>query len=219
MKHQLCILVAFLLTISAAAQSPQDLVKKFPVETPAEETTLVTQILTLGPDAVKQVCAMVQPPGSTDDTAARFAVMGLMRHAGRPGAEQDRKTVATAIAQSIEAADDPQVKAFFIARLQEIGKDESVPALAKCLSDEKLCPPAAAALERIGTPAATDALAKALPAAKGGNRVALIKSLGALRAKGEAERLSDFVNSDDPAMKEAALWAMANLGAPEMSEP
>jgi HEAT repeat protein len=215
----LVIVVLLMLTSGAFAQTVKELVAKFPVKNVGDEAALVEQILKLGPAGVKEVCAMVQPPGSTDDSAVRFAVSGLMRQAGRPGAEEQRTIVASGIAQSIDAADDTEVKSFLILRLQEIGKDESVAPVAKYLSDEKLCPVACAALERIGTPAAVEAIAKALPRADDARRVPIIKSLGALRVQSSAPEIAKSVSASDAKVKETAIWALVNMGSELAIEP
>jgi HEAT repeat protein len=199
------------------AQSPKERLSKFPTRDAAEESTLIDELIKQGPDAIRQVCDQIQPPGSTDDTAARFAVTGLVRQAGR--FPERRAPVAKAIADSITAADDPGVKAFFINRLQEIGHDESVPALARSLSDEKLTPHPAAALERIATPAAREALAKVVPIATPAARLPVIKSLCALRHQPAAKDIAAFTTSEDATLKETAIWALVNMGSDLAIDP
>src|SRR5258707_826083 len=85
---------------------------------------------------------------------------------------------------------------------------EPVAALAPLLADEKIALHAAAALERIGSPAAIEALRKSLPAATGARRVAIIKSLGMLRAGAAADEIRKSTTSDDEAIRTTALWAL-----------
>jgi HEAT repeat protein len=180
----------------------------------AEGQQVLAEMLKLGPEALEELCGMVVPPGKGDDAKAHYALHGLALYASRPDAEAERKALAAAFLGALESASDRDVKAFFIRQLQLAGKDEAVPALARLLPDPILCDPAAQALTRIGTPAAVEALVKALAEAKCGQRVSVITALGTLRAKAAAPTLLKDAASEDPPIRSAALYAVANLGDP-----
>ena len=78
----------------------------FPAEAPAKKDALCAEILSLGPGAVAEVCARVLPPGTGDDSRARFAVNGLAVHVMRPGAEAERTLVARVLLDSLARTSD-----------------------------------------------------------------------------------------------------------------
>jgi HEAT repeat protein len=217
MKTLTALLTALLLLASPAARADalDDVLARMPAKNVPDEAAIVSKLMSGGAPAVRDLSARLVSLGTEgkDDTAVRFAVTALVRYAGRPGGEADRAAFALGLCESLDKASDPEVKTFLINRLQETGRDDAVPTLARCLGDEHLAPHAAAALERIATPAATDALNKALPAATGGTRVSLIKSLGMLRSAASVEEIAKSLNTDDAVLKATAAWALANLGS------
>ena len=211
-------LIACACGAAAAGEAPPpaaDLVARMPSDEgipPAQED--LAAIVKLGPDAVKDIAQLLVPQGKGDDAKARFALNGLAFHVTRPGAEAERKVVAGALVDALDAANDAEVKAFLMSMLQLTGKDEAVPALAKFLGDADLCEPATRALERIGTAAADEALAKALPAAKGKAVGTLVRALGERRVKAAVGAILPHAASGDATVRRLALYALANIGDP-----
>jgi hypothetical protein len=173
------LLTLVLVTGFCRAESVAELVKQIPVKDSAAEDALAGKLMAGGPAALKELCAGLVPLGTEkkDDTQTRDAISALVRYVGRKGGDADRAVLATALAEGLGSASDWEIKTFLVNRLQEVGHDEAVGALTPLLEDEKVGLHAAAALERIGTPAAVASLAKALPGATGGRRVAIVKSL------------------------------------------
>jgi len=124
--------------------------ERFPAEKPAVRDALCAELLGLGPAAVAEVCARVQPPGKGDDSRARFALNGLAVYVTRPGAEKERAPFARSLLGCLDRAKDEPVAAFLLSQVQVAGRKESVPALSKYLVDDDLAGPAAAALVSIG---------------------------------------------------------------------
>ncbi|MEZ0263191.1 MAG: HEAT repeat domain-containing protein [Phycisphaerae bacterium] len=204
------------------AQDAATLVAKFPPKTNAEEPALAAELMKLGPAGIKDVCAMLVPldaEKAKDDTAARFALVALERHAGRPGGDAaDRRTFTAAICDALTTRAEPEIRAFLIERLKWAGDESAVGPVAAYLSDESLAPHAAAALARIRTPDAVAALEKALPGSDKGARVAIVKALGDLRAAGQAEELRKSAASADATLRLTALYALANVGDAQARE-
>jgi len=182
MKLIAALLTLTLLTTFCHADEVTDLVTQIPVRDSAAEDALAAKLMKGGAPAVKELAGMLVPLGTQekDDTKVRDAFSALVRHAGH--SESDRAALVKGICEGIESASDPEVKTFLVNRLQTVGHDDAVPTLAPLLADEKLGLHACMALERIGSAAAIDEIAKALPQAKGALRVAMIKSLGSLGA-------------------------------------
>ncbi len=199
----------------ATAGSVDDLLDKMPAQNVKEEQKIFSSLVQKGPEAVLEICEKLLPPGTVEgDAKVRYALHGLALHAYRPGAEAERKMVAGAFVKALDSAGDVEVKTFLVNQLQIIGKEESVPSLAKLLTDEDLCEPAAQALTRIAAPGVAAAFEKALPQAKGGNVVTLIQGLGVLRSQSSPRILAKFAKSADAVVRGAALYALANIGAP-----
>lgn len=210
-------LIACACGAAAAGEAPPpaaDLVARMPSDEgipPAQED--LAAIVKLGPDAVKDIAQLLVPQGKGDDAKARFALNGLAFHVTRPGAEAERKVVAEALVDALDAANDAEVKAFLMSMLQLTGKDEAVPALAKFLGDADLCEPATRALERIGTAAADEALAKASPPPRA-RPSGRSSALGERRVKAAVGAILPHAASGDATVRRLALYALANIGDP-----
>jgi len=187
---------------------------RFPAETPAKKDALCSELLVLGPGALADVCARVLPPGKGDDSRARFAVNGLAVHAMRAGAEAERTLVARALLDSLARTPDRNVAAFFLSQVQLVGKQESVRPLEKYLVDETLAGPATAALLAIGGESGTQAILKALDKAPRSARLALLQALGEARRRVAVKKILPFADSADEGLRQAALFALANIGDP-----
>jgi len=168
----------------AVPQTPvKDLVAKMPTQTPSETRNVCAGIVARGEAGIGQLCGMLVPPGTGDDTQARYAVEGVVTHVSRPGAESERKMVSRALVSALNKAPDKEVQAFLIEETGRIGGKEAIAPLSRYLQDSRLCDPAVAAMVSIGGPAASKALKAALPSAQGKNRVAVTQALETLRAK------------------------------------
>ena len=211
---RMCVAAGLALCVATSAATVDELVAKLPASTKAAGQQIGAEIVKLGPQAIGAICAKVKPPAQGGDVRERFALHGLAIHVVRPGAEAERKMLADALIQALAAAKDREVKAFFIRHLQLVGKDEAVAPLATLLSSNDLVEPAAQALIRIGTPGAVEALAKALPAAKGGHRLTFVRALGRLRARPVGKAIVADAGSSDQRMRLVALWALANIPEP-----
>ena len=86
--------------------------------------------------------------------------------------------------------------------------------LEKYLVDERLAGPAAAALLTIGGPDAAAALLGALDEAPRDAQLVLIQSLGEARSREAVPKILPFADSGDEGIRQAALYALANIGDP-----
>jgi HEAT repeat protein len=202
------------LPTTSVAVRVSSVLERFPAEKPAVRDALCTELLGLGPAAVAEVCARVQSPGKGDDSRARFALNGLAVYVTRPGAEKERAPFARSLLGCLDRAKDEPVAAFLLSQVQVAGRKESVPALSKYLVDDGLAGPAAAALVSIGGEDAAKALRGSLDAAPPAVRPALVGALGEMRSRESVRALLPFADSPDAATRQAALFALANIGDP-----
>lgn len=198
---------------AAAAESKvADIVAKMPAYDPATGQPMLEEILKIGPDGLKELCALVTPPQKTDDAGARYAVHGLVLYTKRPGAEADRAKVEKALLDALAAAKDVDLKVFFIEQLQLGGSDAAVDAIGAMLGEERFCDPAAQALTRIGTPRCVELIRNALPDAKGKRLVTIVQALGALADKLSARAILPYAADKDQTLRRTAWFALANIG-------
>ncbi len=102
-------------------------------------------------------------------------------------------------------------KQFVCRQLSIIGTEQSVPILAKILTNEKTSDMARFALERIPGPAVDSALRDALPKANGKPKVGIISSLGQRRDKQVVGTLSKLISDPDETIADAAAAALGQI--------
>lgn len=113
---------------------------------------------------------------------------------------------------SILESDAKQAGKQFVCRqLSVIGTEQSVPVLAKMLTDEETSDMARFALERIPSADVDSALREALPKTSGKPKVGIINSLGQRRDKQAVGALSKLVNDSDETIANAAVAALGQI--------
>jgi len=211
--------VAGLATWSRAQTPVPELAAKLVWAQPDEGRKTLDEFLKRAAPALKELTGLIKAPGQGEDAGARSAVHGLAFSVGAVGtAEAQRLLVSTALIEALQQPADPEVHAFFIAQLQLAGGDEAVAPLAARLTDARLGEPAVRALRQIGTPAALTALRQALPAAQSPLILHLVSALGTARDAESAEAILPLATSQDAALRETALMALADIGSPQATE-
>jgi HEAT repeat protein len=217
------LLSALALPALAAEPAVDDLLTKMQAQSIAEGQQLIAELVKRGPEALKAICAKLADPAEAGanlaaNAQARFALHGVAMYCRRPDAEADRTMLVGVLLEATAAEKRTEVKTFLINQLQLVGTDDAVAPLAALLADEPLCEPAAQALQAIATPAATEAIVKALAAATAARRLTLARAAGALRAKAAAPELLKDADSQDRTVRLVALWALANSGDPAAAD-
>jgi hypothetical protein len=148
--------------------------EKLPADDYAAAQQVLGEVISGGPKAVRElIVAVGEKFGDPAGAKPKYAVHGVVMYAGRPGAEAERKMVAAALAEELQADHSDELKAFVCRQLQLCGGDAEVPALAALLESDRLCEPAAQALQAIGGDAAAKALEAAQSKATGGRKATL----------------------------------------------
>ena len=93
------------------------IIDKVPAANPSATQANAAQLVELGADAVKALCAMLVEPGAGSDAKARYALDGLAVYVARPGAEAERLMFVKAIGEALAAAQGSDVKQFLLERL------------------------------------------------------------------------------------------------------
>lgn len=134
-----------------------------------------------GAPAVAPLAAVMLDADFEVARCAKRALERIVRHAGRPGAEAERKAVAAEFVKLL-AGGEAAVRRHALWMLSEIGDEADVKSMAALLADAALREDARCALERIPGAAATAALKAGFAAAPEEFKFALAHSL---RLRGE----------------------------------
>jgi HEAT repeat protein len=185
---------------------------KFPAQNPSEKSTLAAEIFGQGEEGIAEICRRLSPPGKADDSLARYALEAAGTYAMRPGGERDRNLFTQSIIKALKSTPDPDVRIFLIGRLQQAGGPECLGPLSGFLSDRKLAESAVEALMALRLPGTDSALLKALGQPERSNTAKLLQALGQLQSRGAIGRIVPYASSRDAEIREAALFALANIG-------
>ncbi len=151
-------------------------------------------------------------PDRVDQIRGSVAVIhGLALYLCRPEKKKQREVFTAALLSQLGGDRPKSVQGFVVRELQVAGGKESVGPLGKLLADGELYEDAAAALLAIRD-GALEPFRKALPAAKGKQRLTVVQALGILRDAESAEALKKAAGDEDRDTRLAALWGLAHLG-------
>jgi len=195
-----------------------DLLAQMPATNQAYLNTLMTAMADFGEDGLVQMAGMLTPSGKGNDTGVRFAMGGFSKFVTAAGRENNRLLCQRAWCRALEAAEDPEIKAFLIALIQQVGNEDAVPFLATYLVSDQLSDPAAKALATINTPEAGNALLQSLDKAQGTERISVVEALGDMGFSSALASITPLCSSPDINLKKVALYALAKIGSPQSAK-
>ena len=202
----------------SAAEPSQKLaaaLEKLPEKAIEDGRQVCKELLAGGPAVVRELIELVGDEfGDPAGVKPKYALHGLVMYASRPKADEERNMVAETLAAELKPDRSGELQAFIARQLQWCGRAAEVPALARLLTDDRLCEPATQALLAIGGKEATAALRKALPGATGKRRVTIVKALGRLRDASSAPAVRKDSGSEDRNLRLVALYALGNMPDP-----
>jgi len=211
----LVLALACALALPAGAAGVDELLAKYPARDATTQTQLSEALLDMGPDGITAVAAKLVPSGAAY-LAARYALSGLVKVAGRPDARaSQRAMVSEALLSAAKIAESPIVAAFLLEQERFVVGTEAVEPLAGFLPSPDLCDPAARDLVTLGTYKAGRAVLDALPDAPPECRLTLIQALGEMHVTAAAPALAEIAQGGEPSECDATLLALADIGAPE----
>lgn len=118
----------------------------------------------LGASVVKPLAELTETKEPEVARAATRALWHIVRHCGRPGADDERRAVNKALIEILSEERHTQFTRDVLWMLSEIGDERCVKPIAALSSNEELREDACMALERIPGDASVDALREALNA-------------------------------------------------------
>ena len=161
-----------------------EILENLPAQSYEEAARIGGKLISGGPDTVRQLVEMVGDEfGDPDGAKPKAALHGLVIYASRPGADEERKVVARTLAAELDAEHSDELKAFICRQLQLCAGGDEISALARQLSSDRLCEPAAQALQAIGCQGSLAALERALPKARGMRQTTIRQAVDILTGK------------------------------------
>jgi len=192
-----------------------DALAQVPTKDYSKLNTLMKEVAGMKEEGFALFAAKVVPAGKGDDVAARFVLASLAKYVSEYGKDADKEMVEAGLLKALQAAQDVEVKSFYLSQLYFVATDRSVPPLSGYLQEEKLCDAAVKVLVAIATPAAGDAVQQNLGQAKGLAALALAEAAGLLRLETTQPVLVSKLNGADPSLQRVLLAALAQIAAME----
>ena len=191
-----------------------DLLNQIPARDAAQRDQLAVAALSLGPDGLGQLSAMVVPDGSGDDSRVRTALNGLSFYAGQPGRSEARESVSSAMVAALQQAKNPLVKRFFLYHLAMVGQNNIAAVVSSYLSDPDLCAEAVRVLLTLRSEETADRLLKAFPDAPASIKPILLQGIAEFPSPAATGLLRAQSASADLSLRRPALRGLAKIGNP-----
>ncbi len=178
-------------------------------------------------EAYQKAMDYLLPLMSAENVNSRYNYQILLQdmgsYASRPGAEEQRLAMARVVVTTLEqqAGTENTVRNWFILQLERIGKAESVPLLAKLMSDkdENTRDYARRALEMNPDASATNALLKELSDAREPRwKIGLIDALGNRHASSAVKPLTQALGDSNPDVARTAAGALSRIGGQDSAQ-
>ncbi|NLP12607.1 DUF1080 domain-containing protein [bacterium] len=194
----------------------QELLKALPADNRLTASLLFDAMLDHGANGVQTLVRLLDSANANEKTTAHYALDGLAQFCGAlPNADARRQTFAAALASSLASARPAVDQAFLISRLSSCPSAEVISSLRMFLHDDALCEAAAMVLQSTADPTAGEALREALAQNSDKNKITLIQALGQIKYSKAAPDLLKSAQDKNTAVKEAALFALAEMGSNE----
>lgn len=191
-----------------------DIISQMPADSSQDRDQLADRLVSMNPGTAIFLSMKLDLTNDPNENGACYGLSAMTDYAARPGAEAERKVHAEALVRALEMVSNPHTRAFLISQLRLVGKAEAVRPLSKYLNDDFLCDYAAGALLTIGAEDAESIFLEALDDVSPAARPTIIKALGELQSLSAASKISEYTASPEPATRQVALYALANIGDP-----
>ncbi len=191
-----------------------DLLARLPADNQNLTARLMEEMYSLGDEGTALICRQVVPAGTGDDTKARYAISTLTGHLS---ADKDniRKSVwEKQCIRFMKAADEREVRAFFMKQLNLVGSDNTVEALADYVRNVEVCDDAVMALQSVGSNEAHKLLASAITEGECPCAAQIMVALADSRYSGAVQSYLNWYAKGNQGEKAAALYALAVTGDP-----
>ena len=203
-------LLACFITMSTFADI-NEIVARYPAENHAALDAANKALAADIANNVPALCAMITATGDHSDLAARYALSSLTFYLSKDGAPD---AYVHALGRALTLSTQPaEVRAVFVRELSMCGSDTAVGYLAPLIGDADLGVPAIEALQSIGSTNAAQAILEGMSGLSGRHLSTAVVALGAMEYAPAAFAIANQLGSEDAAMREAAMSALAKTGA------
>jgi HEAT repeat protein len=217
------VLLFYLICNAASAQDLRtldtkiaDLLAKIPVSNFEYRDSLAEETFNLGNEGLIKLCSMVLPPGSGDDTRARFAIESLSKYLSTEVPSGNTQLWERLCINFVIQSSDKHVKSFFIRQLEWTGASATVDALSSYLSDEFLCNPSISAMKRADSGKAGMVFAASLSNLNGTPKTEVVRAIGDLKVVSANGVLLEMLTLENEAsLQRNILRALASIGSPD----
>ncbi|MCK4745681.1 MAG: HEAT repeat domain-containing protein, partial [Bacteroidales bacterium] len=190
------------------------IIARMPVQDQTQLNNQMILLLESGEEGLQELLDMIIPPGTGDDTGARFAVESLSRFLSQPGKGYQRVTWEAMLLAEIEDIENPAIKSFLMSQLNYIGGDATVEWLGKYLTDNRLHDPAIRAMRDANPEKAGKIFAVHLDKISGNPQIALVNALGELGLSEHAPAVIKLAGTTDPELQKSVVSCMEKMGLP-----
>jgi HEAT repeat protein len=189
-----------------------DLLARFPANDLRFNNKLIVDMLSLGETGIKQICDKIIPPGTGDDTNARFAIESLSRFLSQGGKDSEKDMwEKTCISYAVSQKDN-NVKDFFMKQLQLFGGNQSAEAVKIFLGDKEICEPAIAVIRAVGGKTAETILSEALKNEDLPCAAAVMNALALMNSQAAVNEYISYASSSDLNIRTSAFNVLAQSG-------
>ncbi|HBE40112.1 MAG TPA: hypothetical protein DDW27_02740, partial [Bacteroidales bacterium] len=192
-----------------------DLLAQFPATSLAYTDKLMEDMMALGEAGLTQISDQIIPPGTGDDTNARFAIETFSRFLSGKGREAGRELWEKVCITYAIRKGDPGVTDFFIKQLQLTGSDQAAQALKIYISDRNNCTSAISAITAIGGKTSEQILAEALKDRSLPCAAAVMNALASMRSGEAVNEYIYWSTVENTNTKASAYNALAMSGTPQ----
>ena len=223
MKNQRIFIISFTLLLLSLPSYPQDnrttetkvadLLARLPSNDQKLTDRLMADMLNLGEDGIKQICAQVIPTGTGDDTRARFAIESLSRYLSGNNKENGRAMWENICISYATGQKDFGVKDFFMKQLQQFGGEQSAEAMKIYLSSKEISGPALAVITAVGGKTAETILAESLKNEDLPCAAAVMNTLASMKSQSGVNEYIKWASVADINIKSSVYNALAQSGS------
>lgn len=188
-----------------------DALTQLPASDQGTYSQTLSTLTATGEEGLLELVQMMAPPEKKANAVIEYALSGWTNFVANK--ESERIVAAKAYVKALSATDIPEVKAFIIAQLEKIGKEESIDVLLPFLQDKYLASPAAQALVAIKLSKADDVLLSVLQKGKPEFQMIMANAVGQTGSQqAEPFLLSMMKNKPSAEMETVLLFALSRCG-------
>ena len=194
-----------------------DVLAQLPAKNEADLKTALKEMEGFGEAGLVQLAQQLVAGGKADNSKLEYAIMGYTSYVSGTGKEALKRSAESAWCKSLSLLKDKNHISFLMSMLEIIGTDQSVGCITPYLNDSALSLKAIVTLATIGTSKAGESLISAL-ASSTAPKSAILQALGSMHFAGGLKEISGFVTDKDKKTKEAALYALSEIGNPASAD-